>query len=130
MNDIYDLAIVGAGLSALSTLNVLSTMSTEAAGEGIVILDYQHTPGGFLRSALPAPGFEDAWELIQSFRMPQGVVTHFGATAVGLLPAPGAGEAHSLVVRLRQGTVHLHTQRVLIASGGLEVTREHAQIPG
>src|SRR5215471_1008945 len=130
MNDIYDLAIVGAGLSALSTLNVLSTLSREVAGEGIVVLDYQQTPGGFLSSALPAPGFEDAWELIQTFRIPRGVVTHFGATAVGLLPAPGPGEVHSLVVRLRQGTVHLHARQVLIASGGLEVTREHAQIPG
>jgi thioredoxin reductase len=130
MKDIYDLAIVGAGLSALSTLNVLSTLHTAVAGERIVVLDYQHTPGGFLRSALPAPGFEDAWELIQLFRIPQGVVTHFGATAVGLLPAPGPGEPHSLVVRLRQGTVHIHTRRMLIASGGLEVTREHAQIPG
>jgi hypothetical protein len=130
MKDIYDLAIVGAGLSALSTLNVLSTLPTAVAGERIVVLDYQHTPGGFLRSALPAPAFEDAWELIQSFHMPQGVVSHFGATAVGLLPAPGPGEPHSLVVRLRQGTMHVHAQRVLIASGGLEVTREHAQIPG
>jgi thioredoxin reductase len=130
VKDSYDLAIVGAGLSALSTLNVLSTLHTAVAGDRIVVLDYQHTPGGFLRSALPAPGFEDAWELMQSFRMPQGVVSHFGATAVGLLPAPGPGEPHSLVVRLRQGTVHMHARRVLIASGGLEVTREHAQIPG
>jgi thioredoxin reductase len=130
MKDIYDLAIVGAGLSALSTLNVLSTLHTAMAGERIVILDYQHTPGGFLHPALPAPGFEDAWALIQMFRKPQGTITYFGATAVGLLPAPGPGEPQSLVVRLRQGTVHLHAQRVLIASGGLEVTREHAQIPG
>jgi thioredoxin reductase len=127
MKDTYDLAIVGAGLSALSVLNALHTAT---AGERIVVLDYQHTPGGFLRSALPAPGFEDAWELIQSFRMPQGVVTHFGATAVGLLPASGPAEPHSLVVRLRQGTIHIHARCLLIASGGLEVTREHAQIPG
>ncbi len=65
MNDKYDLAIVGAGLSALSAI---------AAGLGrerTIVLDYQDEPGGFLKHALPAPGFEEAWELMRSTRMAQ-----------------------------------------------------------
>ena len=124
MDDPYNLAIVGAGLSALSALRA------GVANERTVVLDYQDAPGGFLRSALPAPGFEDAWELISSFRLPQGVTAYFEATAVGLLPAFDAGEPHILLVRLRQGTIEIRAQRVLIACGGLETTREQAQIPG
>jgi thioredoxin reductase len=124
VEDLYNLAIVGAGLSALSALRA------GVAHERTVVLDYQDAPGGFLRSALPAPGFEDAWELISSFRLPQGVTAYFEATAVGLLPAFDAGEPHILLVRLRQGTIEIRAQRVLIACGGLEMTREQAQIPG
>ena len=124
MDDPYNLAIVGAGLSALSALRA------GVANERTVVLDYQDAPGGFLRSALPAPGFEDAWELISSFRLPQRVTAYFEATAVGLLPAFDAGELHILLVRLRQGTIEIRAQRVLIACGGLETTREQAQIPG
>jgi thioredoxin reductase len=124
MSGIYDLAIVGAGLSALSAI---------AAGLGherTIMLDYQDEPGGFLKHALPAPGFEAAWELIRSTRIPQSVTTCFGATVVGLLPAFEVGELHTLVVRQKQGTSQVQAKRVLIACGGLEIPREHAQIPG
>ncbi len=124
MSKLYDLAIVGAGLSALSALQA------GIASARTVVLDYQEHPGGFLKAALPAPGFEEAWELIQSSRIPQRVTTFYGTTAVGLLPAFEAGEPHVLIVRQRQGTEEVHAQRVLIACGGLELTREHAQIPG
>jgi pyruvate/2-oxoglutarate dehydrogenase complex dihydrolipoamide dehydrogenase (E3) component len=124
MNTVYDLAIVGAGLSALSAI---------AAGVGhqrVIVFDYQDVPGGFLRPALPAQGFEPAWELIRSVRFPPSVTACFSATVVGLLPAFDAGEPHSLLVRERQGTGEVKARRVLIACGGLEITREHAQIPG
>jgi len=124
MSELYDLAIVGAGLSALSALQA------GLASARTVVLDYQEHPGGFLKAALPAPGFEEAWELVQSSRIPQRVTTFYGTTAVGLLPAFEAGEPHMLIVRQRQGTEEVHAQRVLIACGGLELTREHAQIPG
>jgi len=124
MSKLYDLAIVGAGLSALSALQA------GIASARTVVLDYQDAPGGFLKAALPAPGFEEAWELVQSSRIPQRVTTFYGTTAVGLLPAFEAGEPHVLIVRQRQGTEEVHAQRVLIACGGLELTREHAQIPG
>jgi thioredoxin reductase len=124
MNNIYDLAIVGAGLSALSALRA------GIAIKPTILLDYQDAPGGFLRPALPAPGLKDAWELISSFHLPQQVTSHFAATVVGLLPAFAAGEPHTLLVRLRQGTVEVRARQVLIACGGLEITREQAQIPG
>lgn len=124
MSGIYDLAIVGAGLSALSAI---------AAGLGrerTILLDYQDEPGGFLKHALPAPGFEAAWELIRATRILQSVTACFSATVVGLLPAFEIGEPHTLVVRQKQGTSQVQAKRVLIASGGLETPREHAQIPG
>jgi len=124
MNNFYDLAIVGAGLSALSALHAGIAINST------IVLDYQDTPGGFLYPALPAPGFEDAWELISSFHLPQEVAAYFGATAVGLLPAFAGGEPHTLLVRLRQGTVEVRARQVLIACGGLEITREQAQIAG
>ena len=124
MSKLYDLAIVGAGLSALSALQA------GIASARTVVLDYQEHPGGFLKAALPAPGFEEAWELVQSSRIPQRVTTFYGTTVVGLLPAFEAGEPHVLIVRQRQGTEEVYAQRVLIACGGLELTREHAQIPG
>ncbi len=124
MSGVYELAIVGAGLSALSAI---------AAGLGrerTILLDYQDEPGGFLKHALPAPGFEAAWELIRSTRIPQSVTTCFSATVVGLLPAFETGEPHTLVVRQRQGTSQVQAKRVLIACGGLEIPRERAEIPG
>ena len=113
MSGVYELAIVGAGLSALSAI---------AAGLGreqSILLDYQDERGGFLQHALPAPGFEAAWELIRSTRIPQSITTCFGATVVGLLPAFEGGEAHTLVVRQRQGTSQVQAKRILIACGGL-----------
>lgn len=124
MSGIYELAIVGAGLSALSAI---------AAGLGrerTILLDYQDQPGGFLKHALPAPGFEAAWELIRSTRIPRSITACFGATVVGLLAAFEVGEPHALVVRQRQGTSQVQAKRVLIACGGLEIPRESAQIPG
>ena len=124
MSGVYELAIVGAGLSGLSAI---------AAGLGrerTILLDYQDEPGGFLKHALPAPGFEAAWELIRSTRIPQSVTACSGATVVGLLPAFEEGEVHTLVVRERQGTSQVQARRILIACGGLEIPRERAQIPG
>ena len=124
MSGIYDLAIVGAGLSALSAI---------AAGLGrqrTIMLDYQAGPGGFLKHALPAPGFEAFEDLIRSTRFPQSITACFDATVVGLLPAFEVGEPHMLLVRQRQGTSQVQAKRVLIACGGLEIPREHAQIPG
>src|SRR5260370_21021416 len=122
MSKLYDLAIVGAGLSALSALQA------GIASARTVVLDYQEHPGGFLKAALPAPGFEEAWELVQSSRIPQRVTTFYGTTAVGLLPAFEAGEPHVLIVRQRQGTEEVHAQRVFIACGGFEFAPENAPI--
>jgi thioredoxin reductase len=124
IDTVYDLAIVGAGLSALSAI------SAGVGYERVIVFDYQGMPGGFLRPALPAEGFERAWELIRSVRFPPSITACFSATVVGLLPAFDAGEPHTLLVRQRQGTSEVKARRVLVACGGLEITREHAQIPG
>lgn len=124
MSTIYDLAIIGAGLSALSAI------AAGLGGQRVLLLDYQDAPGGFLRPALPMTGFEAAWELLQSVQLSGEVTVSYGATVVGLLPAFDEGEPHTLVVRERQGTNQAQASRILIACGGLEATREHAQVPG
>nr|BBH95315.1 hypothetical protein KTA_35140 [Thermogemmatispora argillosa] len=123
--EVYDVAIVGAGLSALSLLR-----SGAAALGRTVVLDYQEQVGGLLRYLLPADGFGEEWELLRDFRLPQGVRLLLQTTAVGLLPASDAEMAHTLVVRQRQGTAHLRARSVVIACGGLERPREHDAIPG
>lgn len=120
----YDLAVVGAGLAALSALR-----AGVAAGPTVVI-EYQDAPGGFLAPALPAAGFEQEWELVRGFAPPAGVTVLCGATAVGLLPAASLGEPHALLVRRKQGTEQVKARTILIACGGLEATRESAQVPG
>ncbi len=124
MDNLYRLAIVGAGLSSLSAIN------SGIAREKTILIDYADATGGFLKPALPAPGFETAWDLIESFHMPAGIAACFKTTAVGLLPALAPGEPHTLIARRSEGTVEIHTRRILIACGGLELTREHAQVPG
>lgn len=153
MAETYDLAIVGAGLSAMSFLRA------GGARGRIVVVDYADRPGGWLRFALPAPGFENAWDLIEwsqkriigGGREPErdhtahisGSLTHvgasseggdvelrFGTMAVGLLPALRRDATHTLLVRSEAGTDNIRARRVVIASGGLEITREHDQIPG
>ncbi|HZS76951.1 MAG TPA: FAD-dependent oxidoreductase [Ktedonobacteraceae bacterium] len=124
MEQQYDLAIVGAGLS------VLSAFQAGLRSERAILFDYQDAPGGFLRNALSAPGFEAFGGLLESSPISAEVTTCFGSTAVGLLPAFGPREPHVLLVRSRQGTREVRARRILIACGGLEIPREHDQIPG
>jgi len=121
---VYRLAIVGAGLSALSALQA------GLAGEDTLLLDYQDGPGGFLRHALTAPGLEDLAAFVRAAALPDRLTTCFRSTAVGLLPAFVEGEPHTLMVRQSSGTVEVRATQVLLACGGLELTRESAQIPG
>lgn len=127
--DCYDLAIVGAGLSALSVLNGLREGSLP---QHTIVLEHRLEAGSLLRPLLvtPAPEFADARALLQSTMHPEHISIRYGATVVGLIPAFAEGEPHTLVVRMRQGTVQIQARKVLIASGGLELTREHQRIPG
>ena len=125
MDELYSLAIVGAGLSTLSALQA------GLRDERTIIVDYQERPGGFLRPALPASGFETcADEVERADELLERTTLCLQTTAVGLLPAFEIGEPHTLIVRQRSGTREIHATRVLLACGGLEETREHAQIPG
>lgn len=124
MNELYSLAIVGAGLSTLSALRA------GLSSERTIVFDYQDQPGGFLRPARSAPGFEDMVELLKTSALSESLTACFNATVVGLLPAFAEGEPHTLLVRQRSGTLEVRAGRVLLACGGLELTREHAQIPG
>jgi thioredoxin reductase len=121
---VYRLAIVGAGQSALSALQA------GLDGKDALLLDYQDGPGGFLRHALTAPGLEDLAAFVQATVLPDRLTTCFNSTAVGLLPAFVEGEPHTLMVRRSSGTIEVRAAQVLLACGGLELTRESAQIPG
>lgn len=124
VDDPYELVIIGAGLTALSALR-----AGIAAGSTAVV-EYRDAPGGFLAPALPAAGFAREWELVRHVQAPGGVDLMLNATAVGLLPASSPREPHTLLIRQRQGTQQLRANAVLIACGGLESTRESAQVPG
>ena len=128
MNDLYTLVIVGAGLSALSALKA-GLVSKRA-----LLLDYQECAGGFLQSALPAPGFESFHALVQSaaqiIHQASWLTPFLQATAVGLLPSFEKDRPHTLIIRRHAGTQEIQAQQVVIACGGLELTREQAQIPG
>lgn len=125
MDELYALAIVGVGLSTLSALQA------GLSGEHTIIIDYQERPGGFLRPALPASGLADyADDIERADALLARTTLCLRATAVGLLPAFEAGEPHTLIVRQSSGTREIRATRVLLACGGLEETREHAQIPG
>src|SRR5258706_962563 len=62
--------------------------------------------------------------------MPPHVISYFNPSAVGLLLALEAGEPLPLIARRQQRTMEIRARCILIASGGLELTRERAQIPG
>ena len=124
LSHVYKLAIVGAGLS------VLSALQAGLSGEDTLLLDYQDGPGGFLRPALNAPGLEDLAAFVRATTLPNLLTVCFNSTAVGLLPALAEGEPHLLAVRRRGGVVAVRAERLLLACGGLELTRESAQIPG
>ncbi len=117
--EVYDLAMVGCGLSALSFLRADRSLDRTVA------VEYGNAIGGALRLALPARGFEAAQRLICDGPPPR-VQIRTRTTALGLLP----GNPHIVLVRTAQGTEQIAARRVLIASGGLEATRESAQIPG
>ena len=125
MDELYTLAIVGAGLSTLSALQ--AGLSDERA----IVIDYQERPGGFLHPALPASGFETfEKDVMRADALLARTTLCLRTTAVGLLPAFAAGEPHTLIARAGSGTREIRATRVLLACGGLEETREHAQIPG
>jgi thioredoxin reductase len=124
LDELYKLAIVGAGLCTLSALQA------GLGRERTLLLDYQDRAGGFLRPALPSSTFADQTQLVQRDTLPAHVTAWFNSTAVGLLPAYEEGEPHTLLVRRRSGTTEVRAEQVLLACGGLELTREHAQIPG
>ncbi len=123
----YDLAVVGAGTAALSFLRELARIGVN---DSILVVEFQDAPGGFLRHALPAVEFPAASELVRTATLPGRAELRCEATAVGLIPAAGEDEPHILLVRDAGGTRQVPVKRAVIASGGLEIPREHADLPG
>lgn len=120
----YDLVVIGGGLSALSFLRAGGSKGAT------LLLEHQERLGGFLHPALPATTFGEAWELVRTFEADPAIEVRCATTAVGLLPASGPTATHTVLARGARGTQHIAARRVLLACGGLEITREHDQIPG
>lgn len=120
MNELYTLAIIGAGLSTLSALQA------GLKSERTLLIECQDGPGGFLRSVLPAPGFDGLTGLLEADALPPTLTTFFDTTAINLLPAATQGEPHTLVLRQSTGTTSIRAARVLLACGGQELTHEPA----
>jgi thioredoxin reductase len=123
----YDVAVVGAGLSALSLLRELAAIGVEGP---ILIVDYQEAPGGFLRCALPAAEFAAASDLVRTVALPRHAELRCATTAIGLVPSLGEDAPHLLLLRDALGTHQVRARRVVIACGGLETPRERADLPG
>lgn len=123
MTETGELVIVGAGLATAAFL--------QAGGVDArpVIVEFRDRPGGGLRSVLPSPLFAEASSLLGEGPY-EDADPRLAATAVGLIPAGRPGAAHTVLVRTARGTERLAAHRVVIASGGLERTREMALIPG
>lgn len=120
-DELYTLAIVGAGLSALSALQA------GLKSERTLLIESQDSPGGFLRSVSPTSDFAELASLSEITPLLASLTTRLQNSVVGLRPAPTPGEPHTLI--LRQGdttTTSVRASRVLLASGGLELAGELA----
>jgi thioredoxin reductase len=120
-DELYTLAIVGAGLSALSALQA------GLKSERTLLIESQDGPGGFLRSVLPTSDFAELAGLSEITPLLASLTTRLQNSVVGLRPALTPGEPHTLI--LRQGdttTTSVRASRVLLACGGLELAGELA----
>lgn len=126
MTDLYDVVVIGAGLSGLSFLREWERIGADGS---ILALEYGDAVGGLLRHALPAEEFEEASQLLADSASGRAEI-RCGTTAVGLLPAMNRDDPHVILTRGAGGTTRVSAKRVVLASGGLETPREHDQISG
>lgn len=119
----YKVAIVGAGLSAMAALEA------GFASGPTVLIDYGERIGGCMLSGGGAAHGENSVALQARFALPETVDLRLVTTALRLLP--GTGERpHALLVRGPDGLATVHANMILLACGGIEVTREREMIPG
>lgn len=114
-NELYTLAIVGAGLSALSALQA------GLKSERTLLVESLDGPGGFLRSVLPTSGFAELAGLSEAAPLLASVTTCLQSTVVGLRPAPTPGEPHTLLLRQGDNTTSVRASRIVLACGGHEL---------
>lgn len=118
---IYDLIIIGAGISGLTA----ARMAAEKGLQNVILLDYQKAPGGFTRPYWVTDDFALEQQLLrESSQLPYEIRVE--STVVGFFP----GEPHQLYVQCPNGTYSLETHRIFIASGALEKPREAHRISG
>lgn len=94
-----------------------------------VLLDYAARLGGCLLAGGPAAYGEDSVALQARFGLPATVDLRLLTTALRLVPGTG-GAPHALLVRGPDGPATIYAERILLACGGIETTREHAMLPG
>ena len=120
----YDVAFVGAGLSAMAAL------AAGFAGGSAVVLEYGERIGGCLLTGGPAAYGEEAEALWARFDLPEAVDLRLRTTALRLTPGSGTRPHALLVQGPNEPATSIHANLVLLACGGIETTRERAMIPG
>lgn len=115
-DELYTLAIVGAGLSALSALQA------GLKSERTLLIESQDVPGGFLRSVLPTSDFAELAGLSEFTPLLASVTTRLQSTVAGLRPAPTPGEPHTLLLHHEGNIAPVRASRIVLACGGLELT--------
>lgn len=120
----YDIAIIGAGISGLTTAAALF----EKGVQNVLVVDYQEERGGFAAPFHQMASYTQEREMVQkSHTLPYEVWTK--ATVIGFFPGE-RGEAHQIYVQTVTGTKTVEAKIVVIASGALEKPREAHRIAG
>lgn len=118
---IYDLVIIGAGISGLTA----AIQAQHLGLEDVILLDYQKSLGGFTRPYWVTGEFARENEILQkAAELPYEIRTE--TTVVGYFP----GQPHQLYVQSPGGTDSIEARHIFIASGALEKPREAHRIPG
>lgn len=120
---IYDLVIIGAGLSGL-------TIAAEAQRQGmqqVLLVEYRSEIGGMTRFYWNWDEYQQEKKFVQNippFSFP--VMTN--TTVTGLRSQSDL--EHELYLQNKQGLQQIRAQRVVIATGSFEKPREHHEISG
>lgn len=121
---LYDIVIIGAGISGLTTAVSLF----EKGVQHVLIVDYQEDYGGFAAPFFHAASFARERQVLeQASSLPYEV--WYKATVIGFF-AGDEGQAHQLYIQTTAGTRTVEAKRVVIASGALEKPREANKIAG
>ena len=120
-----DLAVVGGGFSGIG-----AALAAADAGLRVIVIDRGATPGGGLAAVLQDVATDAERSALDALRraVARGNVVWLPATTVADLAPTGAGWA--VGAHGEMGASTIHTARVVLATGGYVMPREHLRIDG